>query len=329
MSTAISVKDLTRTFKTKRKESGLRGSLQAFIHPNYTEVQAVRQVNFAIQEGERIAFIGPNGAGKSTTIKILVGILTPSSGQAQVLGLVPWQQRKQLAYQTGVLFGQKSQLLYHLPPQDSFDLLAQIFKLSSNQYQERLRQLIRLFEIEPFLRTPVRKLSLGQRMRCEIVASLIHRPKLLLLDEPTIGLDVVVKQQVRDLILYLSREEGVTIMLASHDTRDVEVLCDRAIVINSGLLVFDGTLDELKERHINSRIISLKLAEPFAHPQIPGVQVVSQDDYSVVLEVNLAFQTIEFVISSLLEHCKIIDVVIGVPPMEEIIRDIYQVQVME
>lgn len=324
METAIAVTHLTRTFRVKRKAAGLRGSLRAFVRPEYAEVQAVRDISFSIERGKRVAFIGPNGAGKSTTIKMLVGILYPTSGQAQVLGLVPWRERRQLARRIGVLFGQKSQLWYHLPAGDSFDLMAQVYRLDMKPYRERLNHLVSLFEIEPLLRTPVRKLSLGQRMRCEIAASLLHRPEILLLDEPTIGLDVVVKQQLRDLILNLSRSEGVTILLASHDTGDVEALCDQAIVINEGALVYNGTLDQLKDRFISSRVVALKLGEPVDAIQLPGVKTLSQADYNLTLEVNLAQTSIESVISALLARCAILDIAVGAPSIEKIIRDIYQ-----
>ncbi len=215
--TAIKVQQLTKTFVTREKQPGLRGSIRAFLRPVRRETHAVKSITFGVEEGERVAFIGPNGAGKSTTIKMLVGILYPTSGQAQVLGKTPWRERKRLAYEIGTVFGQKSQLWYHLPPADSFDLLARIYELDGVAYRQRLAHLVELFEVGDYLQVPVRKLSLGERMRCEIAASLLHRPRILFLDEPTIGLDVVVKQRIRDLILELNQQEGVTIFLTSHD----------------------------------------------------------------------------------------------------------------
>jgi len=202
--TVIEVQQLTKTFTTRQKQPGLRGSVRALFRPVERQTQAVKGISFGVDEGERLAFIGPNGAGKSTTIKMLVGILYPTSGQARVLGKVPWRERGRLAYQISAVFGQKSQLWYHLPPRDSFDLLARIYELDQAAYRERLSYLVELFEIGDYLQTPVRKLSLGERMRCEIAASLLHRPRILFLDEPTIGLDVVVKQRIRDLILELN-----------------------------------------------------------------------------------------------------------------------------
>jgi ABC-2 type transport system ATP-binding protein len=236
----IDIEQLTKTFVATEKQPGLRGSVRALFRPVRRETHAVKGTTFAVDEGERVAFIGPNGAGKSTTIKMLVGILYPTSGAARVLGRVPWKERQRLAYQIGAVFGQKSQLWYHLPPADSFDLLAHIYELDSTDYRQRLDFLVELFEIEGHLQTPVRKLSLGERMRCEIAASLLHRPRILFLDEPTIGLDVVVKQRIRDLILALNQEEGVTIFLTSHDAGDVEVLCKRAMVFRLGLRRYES-----------------------------------------------------------------------------------------
>ena len=211
----IEAQQLTKTFITREKQPGLKGSLRALFRPVRRETRAVKNISFTVEEGERLAFIGPNGAGKSTTIKMLVGILHPTSGQAQVLGKTPWRDRQKLAYEIGTVFGQKSQLWYHLPPEDSFELLARIYELDMETYRQRMARLVELFEIGDYLQSPVRKLSLGERMRCEIATSLLHHPRILFLDEPTIGLDVVVKQRIRDLILELNQQEGVTIFLTS------------------------------------------------------------------------------------------------------------------
>jgi ABC-2 type transport system ATP-binding protein len=288
------------------------------------ETHAVKGITFSVQEGERVAFIGPNGAGKSTTIKMLVGILFPTSGQAQVLNHVPWQERQKLAYQIGTVFGQKSQLWYHLPAADSFDLLARIYELDPDSYRHRLAYLVELFEAGDYLQAPVRKLSLGQRMRCEIVASLIHRPQILFLDEPTIGLDVVVKQRIRDLILELNEQEGVTIFLTSHDAGDVEVLCRRAMVINYGEVIFDGRVSHLKRDYIRTKTVSLKLAQPWQGLEIGGVRVLKHKGYGVKLEVDTNVASIEEVVARLLERYAIADINVDNPPMEEIIARIYE-----
>jgi ABC-2 type transport system ATP-binding protein len=319
----IETNNLSKTFVTTRKRSGVRGSLRALFNPERDEVHAVRDLTFAIDAGERLAFIGPNGAGKSTTIKMLVGILNPTSGDAEVLGKTPWKQREQLAYEIGAVFGQKSQLWYHLPPADSFDLLAQIYELQPDAYHERLAYLTELFDIGGYVQTPVRKLSLGQRMRCEIAASLLHRPRILFLDEPTIGLDVVVKQRIRDLILELNEEEGVTIFLTSHDAGDVEVLCKRAMVINHGEIIYDGKVSYLKRHYLNTKTVSLKLGESWQGFDAQGVQLLKQKGYGVKLEVNTDATPIEDVIAQLLARYQIADINVDNPPMETVIAQIY------
>jgi len=322
--TAIQVQRLTKTFITREKQPGLRGSVRALFRPVRRETQAVKGITFTVEEGERVAFIGPNGAGKSTTIKMLVGILYPTSGQAQVLGQVPWQERKRLAYQIGTVFGQKSQLWYHLPPADSFELLARIYELDRAAYRQRLARLVELFEIGDYLQVPVRKLSLGERMRCEIAASLLHRPRILFLDEPTIGLDVVVKQRIRDLILELNQQEGVTIFLTSHDAGDVEILCKRAMVINHGEVIYDGRVSTLKRDYIHTKTVSLKLGESWQGFDEPGVEVLKQKGYGVKLEVDTTVASIEEVVGRLLARYTIADINVDNPPMEEIIARIYE-----
>jgi len=255
---------------------------------------------------------------------MLVGILYPTSGEAQVLGKVPWRERQQLAYEIGAVFGQKSQLWYHLPPADSFDLLARIYELDRAAYRRRLAYLVELFEIGDHLQVPVRKLSLGERMRCEIAASLLHRPRILFLDEPTIGLDVIVKQRIRDLILDLNQQEGVTIFLTSHDAGDVEVLCKRAMVINHGEVIYDGRVSTLKRDYIHTKTVSLKLGEPWQGFEGTGVQVLKHKGYGVKLEVNTGAVPIEEVVARLLAQYTIVDINVGNPPMEEIIARIYE-----
>jgi ABC-2 type transport system ATP-binding protein len=298
--------------------------VRSLFKPTKREVQAVKDLSFAVEAGERLAFIGPNGAPKSTTIKMLTGILYPSSGETQVLGKVPWKERQRLAYDIGAVFGQKSQLWYHLPPADSFDLLSRIYELPVDAYRERLAYLVELFEIDAYLHQPVRKLSLGQRMRCEIAASLLHRPKILFLDEPTIGLDVVVKQRIRDLIMELNEREGVTIFLTSHDAGDVEILCRRAMVINNGEVIYDGRVTDLKHNYLRTKTVSLKLGEAWAGFALPGVQVLKHKGYGVKLEVDTDITPIDAVIAQLLSRYAIVDINVDNPPMEQVIARIYE-----
>jgi ABC-2 type transport system ATP-binding protein len=322
----ITVENLTKTFTTTQKTPGLKASFRSLFRPDRQEVEAVKGITFAVEAGERLAFIGPNGAGKSTTIKMLTGILHPTRGAAHVLGKVPWEARGKLAYEIGTVFGQKSQLWYHLPAADSFDLLAHIYELEPAAYRERRRYLIDLFDLGPYVNTPVRKLSLGERMRCEIAASLLHRPRILFLDEPTIGLDVVVKQRIRDLILELNQREGVTIFLTSHDAGDVEVLCRRAMVINHGEVIYDGEVNVLKHTYLRTKTISLKLGEPWVGFDEPGVRVLKHKGYGVKLEVDTDATAIDVVMARLLSRYSIVDVNVDNPPMETIIARIYDRQ---
>jgi ABC-2 type transport system ATP-binding protein len=322
---AIKVHNLTKTFVTTQKQPGFVGSIRSLLHPDRRETHAVKGISFAVEEGERVAFIGPNGAGKSTTIKMLVGILYPTSGEAQVLGKVPWKERQKLAYEIGAVFGQKSQLWYHLPPADSFDLLARIYELDRTAYHQRLGFLVELFEVGDYLQTPVRKLSLGERMRCEIAASLLHRPRILFLDEPTIGLDVVVKQRIRDLILELNQQEGVSIFLTSHDAGDVEVLCKRAMVINHGEVIYDGRVSTLKRDYIRTKTMSLKLEQPWEGCDACGVKVLKHKGYGVKLEIDTTATPIDEVIGQILRRYAVADITVDNPPMEEIIAKIYAV----
>jgi ABC-2 type transport system ATP-binding protein len=323
--TIIKVHNLSKTFTSIEKQAGFMGSVRSLFKPQRRTVEAVKNVTFDVDEGERLAFIGPNGAGKSTTIKMLVGILYPSSGNAQVAGLVPWKARERLSYQIGAVFGQKSQMWYHLPPVDSFDLLRHIYELNADAYQKRLAYLVDLFGIGSYLQTPVRKLSLGERMRCEIAAALLHRPRILFLDEPTIGLDVVVKQRIRDLILQLNRDEGVTVFLTSHDAGDVEVLCRRAMVINHGEVIYDALVNNLKHNFLRTKTISLKLGTMWKPIEVTGVTLLKHKEYGVKLQVDTDQVPIDYVMSRIMAENNIVDITIDEPPMEEIITRIYNV----
>src|SRR5437763_8410113 len=260
----IEVERLAKTFRTRERAAGLAGSLRSFVAPQYREREAVKQISFSLEPGEILAFIGPNGAGKSTTIKMLTGILYPSDGKAHVLGLTPWQQRRKLAFHIACVFGQKSQLWYHLPPQDTFGLLARIYELDMNEYRKRRDFLVDVFDIADYMRTPARKLSLGERMRCELAAALMHKPSVVFLDEPTIGLDVIAKQRIRELIGQLNVEEGVTIFLTSHDAGDIEQVCRRAIVINHGEIILYSPLAKMKREYLQVKTEDLLLEEPAA-----------------------------------------------------------------
>jgi ABC-2 type transport system ATP-binding protein len=327
MTPAIEARDLTKQFTSKLTPPGVLGSLRAAVRPRYRETLAVHGCSFAVEPGEVVAFIGPNGAGKSTTIKMLTGILYPTSGEARVLGLVPWAQRRLLAYNIAAVFGQKSQLWYHLPPLASFQLLARIYELDGAEYRRRAGALVDLFELAPYLETPVRRLSLGERMRCELAAALLHRPQVVFLDEPTIGLDVIAKQRIRALIRQLNQDERVTVFLTSHDADDVEQICRRVIVINHGTIILDAPIATLKRDYLQTKVIDLRLHDQhqdWVAPPFDGVTVLEQGDWGIRLEVATARQPIEAVVAHLVAHHRVADVTISDPPLEEIIAQIYQ-----
>ncbi len=258
---AIRVQDLSKTFRVRQKEKGLKGSIRSVLHPRSEEIRAVDEVSFTVEEGEILAFIGPNGAGKSTTIKMLTGILYPDGGKLEVLGIDPTKRRKELAYQIGTVFGQKEQLWTHLTPYDNFRFFGAIYDIPEKETEARIKELGELFELGAFINTPVRGLSLGQRMRCEFAASLIHKPKVLFLDEPTIGLDPVVKETIRSLIKQMNRQLHTTIFLTSHDVGDIEKLCERIIIINAGSVVMDDSMEHLKDIHTSGMSLENMIVE--------------------------------------------------------------------
>jgi ABC-2 type transport system ATP-binding protein len=275
-------------------------------------------------KGEILAFLGPNGAGKSTTIKMLTGILYPTSGDISVLGFTPGTDRKKLSFRIGSVFGQKSQLWFHLPPMDSFKLLGAIYEIEGGELKKRISEIIELFEIEDLMKTPVRKLSLGQRMRCEFAASILHKPEIVFLDEPTIGLDVVAKQKIRELILRLNREENTTIFLTSHDTRDIEQLCRRAIIINHGRVALDSTVKNLKHGYLDRKIIDVKFNEDVVLGKLEGLKVIKCKGPSAKIEIESGEADMHTVMSRLLNAGSILDITILDIPLEEIIAEIYK-----
>lgn len=319
----IQATNLQKTFKVKTKSEGLKGSIRSMFSPEYKEVEAVKGISFNVEKGEVLAFIGPNGAGKSTTIKMLTGILYPTSGELSVLGLNPSKDRKQLSYRIGTVFGQKSQLWFHLPPIDSFNLLGRIYELGDDYLKKRISYLTDMFEIGDLLETPVRKLSLGQRIRCEIAASIIHNPEIIFLDEPTIGLDVVVKHKIRELITKLNKEEKTTIFLTSHDAGDIEQMCKRVMIINHGEVVLDESVKSLKYNYLNQKIIDIKYMEP-VEINIPNIKVLKHKGYAAKVEVDSSICDIDNVIAELMKIGKVADITISEPPMEDIISHIYQ-----
>lgn len=253
----INVKHIKKTFKVAKKQSGIKATLKNFIKRDYKYIEAIKDISFDIEEGSIVGYIGQNGAGKSTTIKILSGILIPDGGEVTVNGLNPWKDRKKYVSSIGVVFGQRSQLWWDIPAEDTFDLLKDIYKIDEQKFKKNKEYLIKLLNIEDIIRIPVRQLSLGQRMRCEIAASLLHEPKILFLDEPTIGLDAISKQIVRDFIKRINKEQKVTVILTTHDMSDIEALAKRIIMIGNGQVVYDGTLNNLKKKYDHRKYVSV------------------------------------------------------------------------
>ena len=323
MTKIIEIKHLSKTFKVKEKEKGFKGSLKSIIKPKYKLKKAVNNINLSIDKGEIIAFIGPNGAGKSTTIKMLTGILCPSSGQAIVSGVNPAKQRKKLAYKIGTVFGQKEQLWTHLTPYDNFKFFGAIYDLKDYEIEKRIKELNDTLELNDFINTPVRNLSLGQRIRCEIAASLIHKPEILFLDEPTIGLDPVVKENIRVLIKRMNKEFGTTIFLTSHDVGDIEKLCKRVIIVNDGKIVLDDTMENLKYHYLNKKIVEVKMKEQVNLDDEDGIVILKDKGYNLKIEVDTTKRDISDVIN-LLDTDKIIDINISNIPLEDIISNIYK-----
>ncbi len=246
----IELQGICKTFRVSKREAGFGNAVKALFHKEYTLVHALQDVSFSIGEGEMVGYIGPNGAGKSSTIKVMSGILTPDSGQCRIDGLVPWKDRKEHVRQIGVVFGQRSQLWWDVPIVDSFELIRDIYEVDAREYKRNVDELTEMLDLSEILKTPARQLSLGQRMRCEIAASLLHSPRILFLDEPTIGLDAVSKLAVRQFIQKLNAEKKTTVILTTHDMQDIEALTERILLIGKGRILLDGSLEELKERYV-------------------------------------------------------------------------------
>ena len=319
----IQVNNLSKDFKVKVKEKGLKGSLKSLVKPKYKIIKAVKNISFSIEKGEMIAFIGPNGAGKSTSIKMMTGILYPDKGDINILGYNPVKDRKKLAYEIGCVFGQKEQLWTHLTPYDNFKFFGAIYDIPEEKVEKKIKELNELFELKEFMNTPVRNLSLGQRIRCEIVASLIHEPKILFLDEPTIGLDPVVKENIRTLIKRMNKEYKTTVVLTSHDVSDIEKLCKRVIIVNKGQIVLDDSMENLKYHYLNKKIVEAKMKEQVNLDDEEGTTILKDKGYNLKIEVDTKKKSVSDALK-LLNPDNIVDINISNVPLENIISEIYK-----
>ena len=329
----IYVENLRKEFKKVVKEPGLKGSIKSFFKPKNEIITAVDDISFHVPKGEILGFIGPNGAGKSTVIKMLTGILTPTSGKCEIGGQIPYKNRKNYVKEIGVVFGQRTQLWWDLALRETYTVLKEIYEVDNEQYKKRMAFLNEVLELDDFITSPVRTLSLGQRMRADIAASLLHSPKVLFLDEPTIGLDVVVKDNIRNAIKAINEEEQTTVILTTHDLQDVENLCNRIVMIDKGTKVFDGGIDELKSRYGQQRELKF-IPTDFAQAEKLDYKgefklndddiIIENDGHTISVTFNSDKVSVEKMLSYTLSVTHVNDINVSDADIEEIIKDIYK-----
>ncbi len=319
---AIDVRHLRKVYRVYRKREGLFAALRGLFHREYKEVPAVDDVSFHIEAGEMVAFLGPNGAGKTTTLKLLSGLIYPTAGEARVLGHIPWKRENAYRRRFSLVMGQKNQLWWDLPAQESFRLHQEIYRIEPGQFQRRMEELVSLLEVRDLIGQPVRELSLGERMRMELIAALLHSPEILLLDEPTIGLDVVSQRRVQEFLKFYQSERKITVVLTSHYMKDVEALCKRAIIINQGEIKHDGPLAEIIDRFSHHKIMEIQFAGTSPVPNL--------DRYGTVIEISPPRVKLEVprgkipeILSDLLSRYAIEDVGVQERPLEEVIAEVF------
>jgi ABC-2 type transport system ATP-binding protein len=318
----IEVNQLSKTFSTQKKEPGLWNSTKALFHPIYQQVQAVKDVSFQIEEGELVGFLGPNGAGKTTTLKMLSGLLYPSSGEAKVLGFIPWERKDEYRRQFSLVMGQKNQLWWDLPAMESLLLNKEIYEVSDDSFKKITDELTELLDVKNKLHVPVRELSLGERMKLELIAALLFSPKVLFLDEPTIGLDVVSQKKVRDFIRHYNQQSKTTIVLTSHYMSDIKELCERVIVIDHGTLLYDGALQGIIEKFANHKFLTLVFGNEVTKESIqPFGEITEWETGRAVLKIKREDTT--RISTQLLKEFEIQDLNIEDVPIEDVIRDLF------
>ena len=320
----INVKNLCKSYRVAKRNSGFKNAFKAFFKRDYKIVRAVDDITFTIKKGEIVGYIGPNGAGKSTTIKMLSGILMPDSGKITIDGMEPMVDRVKYVKEIGVVFGQKSQLWWDIPAIESFDLLKDIYKIPNEDYIKTRDELINLLNLTEIVKMPVRQLSLGERMKCELVASLLHNPKILFLDEPTIGLDAISKVVVRDFIKKINKEKKVTVILTTHDMADIEKLANRVIVIGNGKKLYDGDIDDIKKRYSNEKIVEVYYENLANIPVIKNTSIVSNENGIIKIKIDAKKITVSDVVREYSKVCEIKDINVLSSPIDDIIYKLYE-----
>lgn len=318
----IELQNICKSYKVARRSAGLGEAVKSLFRREYTRVDALSDVSFTVRDGEMVGYIGPNGAGKSSTIKIMSGVLTPDSGTCVINGRVPWKERTAHVQEIGVVFGQRSQLWWDVPVADSFELLRDIYRVDGAAYRKTLSRLTELLELGELLRTPARQLSLGQRMRCEIAAALLHEPKILFLDEPTIGLDAVSKAAVRGFIRICNKERGTTVILTTHDMQDIEALAERILLIGRGRILLDGTLDELKRRRPAQR--RLTVAYGGALPAVEGLTPLRDTDGHAELLLDTGLLSVSEAVARISAQTEVKDLSVSGESVEELVVSLYR-----
>lgn len=320
----IEVRELCKTYTTHQRGHTFKEALKSLVYRKTIEVPAVKGISFQVRQGEIVGFLGPNGAGKSTTLKILTGVLHPTAGEVRVMGYVPWKQRKSYVARIGAVFGQKSQLLWDIPPLDAFYMNKAIYSIPQSEFEETLEELTELLDVRDVMRKPTRQLSLGERMKCEFMMAMLHRPQIVFLDEPTIGLDVIAKDKIREFILKMNRK-GVTFILTTHDLDDVEHLAERVIVVNHGEVVFDDTIQAMRSHVGGGKMIRLLTAEPFPELlQIPGVTVVRMlSEHEAEIELNTGILNISEFIATMNGMCTLLDMSVQELTIDRVIKQLY------
>ena len=319
---AIAVQNLSKYYEVHQKEPGLVGSLKSFVRRKTYPVKAVDDISFSIESGELVGFLGPNGAGKTTTLKVLSGLLYPTGGDVSVLGYTPWQRQAAFQRRFALVMGQKSQIWWDLPPMETFLINKEIYEVPEAQFRETLDELVQILELEQVINVQARKLSLGERMKCELLAALLHRPQVLFLDEPTIGLDVVMQQNIRNFVREYNARYGATVILTSHYMRDVEALCDRVLIIDHGHLVFDGDLETVVRRYADYKLLTVTFATPVSESALATFgAVVSYRPRTCTLRIARA--SVPQVAAQLLQDYPVLDLSIVEPEVDEVIRQFF------